>query len=106
MKKRTSPRSGRPGLLSVKSNGASRACGGLGAVSERSTRRRAFLATNPHARKWGGHQKAPSQPAQGGHCVALEGQRNARLAGERAGLYLCFIDVLGCRRRDSNVPPA
>ena len=26
-------------------------------------------AKNPHPRNWGGHQRAPSQPGQGGHCI-------------------------------------
>src|SRR5262249_3713900 len=26
-------------------------------------------AKNPRPRNWGGHQRAPSQPGQGGHCI-------------------------------------
>src|SRR5262245_21513414 len=29
----------------------------------------AAWAKSPHPRNWGGHQRAPSQPGQGGHCI-------------------------------------
>src|SRR5262245_49775330 len=59
----------------------------------------AAWAKSPHPRNWGGHQRAPSQPGQGGHCIRRS--KESPVAGRGRALVRSVLASKHVRSADS-----